>query len=253
MATIDLGKIKQVFRGTYNNSTAYVPDDLVVFTDTGVTSTYICTTATTGNNPSSGGTAHANWAYLAKGVVDPIPSQSGHAGKALKTNGSALSWGTAGGVLQVKSASLTTPQTISSSSHVDITGCSVTITPSSSSNKILVLTSVAFGIPQGSHGGFRVVRDGNPIDGGTSVGSRNEALGFFYGYNHNEYDMEKYGSNFLDAPGDTSAHTYKLQGMTALNTNYTLYINRQANDTNNAERGRGATTITVMEIAGGVL
>ena len=30
--------------------------------------------------------------------------------------------------------------------------------------------------------------------------------------------MEKYGSNFLDAPGDTSAHTYKLQGMTALNT-----------------------------------
>ena len=253
MATIDLGKIKQVFRGTYNNATAYVPDDLVVFTDTGITSTYICTTASTGNNPSSGGTAHANWAYLAKGVADPIPSQSGNSGKFLTTNGSALSFGNAGGVLQVKSASLTTPQTISSSSHVDITGCSVTITPSSSSNKILVLTSVAFGIPQGSHGGFRVVRDGNPIDGGTSVGSRNEALGFFYGYNHNEYDMEKYGSNFLDAPGDTSAHTYKLQGMTALNTNYTLYINRQANDTNNAERGRGATTITVMEIAGGVL
>ena len=47
MATIDLGKIKQVFRGTYDNSTAYVPDDLVVFTDGSVTSTYICTTATT--------------------------------------------------------------------------------------------------------------------------------------------------------------------------------------------------------------
>ena len=51
MATIDLGKIKQVFRGTYNNATAYVPDDLVVFTDGSVTSTYICTTASTGNNP----------------------------------------------------------------------------------------------------------------------------------------------------------------------------------------------------------
>ena len=38
MATIDLGKIKQVFRGTYDNSTAYVPDDLVVFTDGSVTS-----------------------------------------------------------------------------------------------------------------------------------------------------------------------------------------------------------------------
>ena len=93
MATIDLGKIKQVFRGTYNNATAYVPDDLVVFTDTNITSTYICTTASTGNNPSSGGTAPANWAYVAKGVADPIPSQSGQSGKFLTTNGSALSFG----------------------------------------------------------------------------------------------------------------------------------------------------------------
>ena len=93
MATIDLGKIKQVFRGTYNNATAYAVDDLVVFTDTGITSTYICTTASTGNNPSSGGTAHANWAYVAKGVADPIPSQSGQSGKFLTTNGSALSFG----------------------------------------------------------------------------------------------------------------------------------------------------------------
>ena len=92
MATIDLGKIKQVFRGTYNNATAYVPDDLVTFTDNNITSTYICTTASTGNNPSSGGTAHANWAYIAKGVTDPIPSQSGQSGKFLKTNGSVLSF-----------------------------------------------------------------------------------------------------------------------------------------------------------------
>ena len=35
MATIDLGKIKLVWRGTYNNSTAYVVDDLVAFTDNG--------------------------------------------------------------------------------------------------------------------------------------------------------------------------------------------------------------------------
>ena len=67
MATIDLGKIKLVFRGTYNASTAYTPDDLVAYTDSGILSTYICTTATTGNAPSSGGTAHSSWAYLAQG------------------------------------------------------------------------------------------------------------------------------------------------------------------------------------------
>ena len=96
MATIDLGKIKQVWRGTYNNSTAYTVDDLVEFTDSGITSTYICVANSTGNNPSSSGTAHASWNYVAKGVADPIPSQSGNAGKALITNGTTASWGSGG-------------------------------------------------------------------------------------------------------------------------------------------------------------
>ena len=96
MATIDLGKIKQVWRGTYNNSTAYVVDDLVAYTDSNITSTYICVANSTGNAPSSGGTAHASWNYVAKGVVDPIPSQSGNSGKFLKTDGSSLSFDAAG-------------------------------------------------------------------------------------------------------------------------------------------------------------
>ena len=94
MATIDLGKIKQVWRGTYNNSTAYVVDDLVEYTDSGITSTYICVTNSTGNAPSSSGTAHASWNYVAKGVTDPVPSQSGNSGKFLTTNGSSASWAT---------------------------------------------------------------------------------------------------------------------------------------------------------------
>ena len=79
MATIDIGKIKQVWRGTYNNGTAYVVDDLVSFTDSGVTSTYICVTNSTGNAPSTGGSAHASWNYVAKGVAIPVPlnTQSG--------------------------------------------------------------------------------------------------------------------------------------------------------------------------------
>ena len=96
MATIQLGKIKQVWRGTYNNGTAYTVDDLVEYTDSGITSTYICVANSTGNAPSSSGTAHASWNYVAKGVADPIPSQSGNAGKALITNGSTVSWGSGG-------------------------------------------------------------------------------------------------------------------------------------------------------------
>jgi len=98
MATIDLGKIKQVWRGTYNNGTAYVVDDLVAYTDTvgGLqnTSTYIAVANTTGNAPASGGSIHASWNLVAQGVPDRIPSQSGQAGKFLTTNGSAVSFGT---------------------------------------------------------------------------------------------------------------------------------------------------------------
>ena len=103
MATIDLGKIKQVWRGTYNNSTAYVVDDLVAYTDSNITSTYICVANSTGNAPSSSGTAHASWNYVAKGVADPIPSQSGNSGKVLKTDGSSISWGTGGGLALIAS------------------------------------------------------------------------------------------------------------------------------------------------------
>ena len=67
MATIDLGRIKQVWRGTYAGGTAYVPDDVVSYADGAVTSSYICVANTTGNAPSSGGTLHASWAYMAKG------------------------------------------------------------------------------------------------------------------------------------------------------------------------------------------
>ena len=94
MATIDLGKIKQVWRGTYNNSTAYTVDDLVAYTDTvsgnPKLSSYICVTNSTGNAPASGGTVHSSWNLVADGAIDPIPSQSGEGGKFLKTNGTNL-------------------------------------------------------------------------------------------------------------------------------------------------------------------
>ena len=67
MATIDLGKVKLVWRGTYSGSFNYVPDDVVYYVDSSVGSSYICVANSTGNAPSSGGSLHASWNYLAKG------------------------------------------------------------------------------------------------------------------------------------------------------------------------------------------
>ena len=162
MATIDLGKIKQVFRGTYDNSTAYVPDDLVVFTDGSVTSTYICTTASTGNNPSSGGTAHANWSFIAKGqATSPTTTRGdlivrgasaderlaiGTAGQALKVNGAAngFEFGTAGGIVGFKHLRNTNTSTVNSSSFQTL--FSIQYTPQDgANNKIYVMASGTMG------------------------------------------------------------------------------------------------------------
>tara|TARA_Y100001963_G_scaffold144594_1_gene216910 strand:- start:264 stop:1145 length:882 start_codon:yes stop_codon:yes gene_type:complete len=131
MATIDLGKIKLVWRGSYAGGTDYTVDDVVQHTDSGLTSSFICTTNSTGNAPSTGGSVHGSWAYLAKGgtagtdVGTTITTQGdllyrdgsglqrlakGTAGQALKMNtaANAPEWGTdTGGLVLLSRQSIT--------------------------------------------------------------------------------------------------------------------------------------------------
>jgi len=130
MATIDLGKVKLVWRGTYSGSFNYVPDDVVYYMDGSVGSSYMCVANTTGNAPSSGGTLHASWEYLAKGqAVSPTTTQGdlivrgasaderlaiGAAGKALKVNASAngLEYGEAGKIIHVTQSTYSTRESL---------------------------------------------------------------------------------------------------------------------------------------------
>ena len=66
--TIDVGKIKIKWRGTYDPATAYEIDDAVSFYDGATTSAYICIANTTGNAPSNNNVLHASWNYLARGT-----------------------------------------------------------------------------------------------------------------------------------------------------------------------------------------
>ena len=107
MATIDLGKIKLVWRGTYAGGTAYTVDDVVQHTDGGVTSSFICTTNSTGNAPSTGGSVHGSWAYLAKGHADTVSTTLSTQGDLLYRDGSGLqrlAKGTAAQVLKMNTA-----------------------------------------------------------------------------------------------------------------------------------------------------
>ena len=62
MATVNLGRIKPVFRGAFNNSTAYVIDDIV----TSGNETFIAIAATQGNATSNG----SFWTKLAAKGTD---------------------------------------------------------------------------------------------------------------------------------------------------------------------------------------
>ena len=147
MATVQLGKIKQVWRGTYNSSNTYAVDDLVAYTDSGITSTYIAIAASSSSNqqvPSTSGTATANyWEYVAKGVTDPIPTQSSStAGKVLKSDGTNLSFDTAGKILQIKKNAFA-PGTVTGTGNTfhDVTAGNINITPVAAGSKfILTLT-----------------------------------------------------------------------------------------------------------------
>jgi len=93
MATIDLGKIKPIWKGDWVTGTAYEKNDMVK----SGTNSYIATAAHTASADFA--TDSANWDTMAQGA--DIPSQTGNAGLALKTDGTNLSWGQAGGLVPV--------------------------------------------------------------------------------------------------------------------------------------------------------
>ena len=156
--------------------------------------------------------------------------------------------GSSGGVIQVKSATKTDGNfNTSSSSFVDVTGLSVTITPTRSDSKILIFATI-HGIGDSStQAYFRFMRDSTPICVGTSVGSRVAAtMGSLYEDQQN--DVNSCSQNFLDSPSTTSSVTYKIQARTQ--GNGTLYVNRSAGDADSVTSGRFTSTITVMEVSG---
>lgn len=92
MATIDLGRIKPVWQGTWAGSTAYEVEDIVRYGN----DSYICTTAHT-SDATTFSNDSANWETMAQGAS--IPAQTGNAGKALVTDGTNISWGNGGSLV----------------------------------------------------------------------------------------------------------------------------------------------------------
>jgi hypothetical protein len=149
-----------------------------------------------------------------------------------------------GKILQVISTTKTdaASQALTGSGNFfDISGMSVSITPSSSSNKVLVMTTVAVACNDADQNNFILLRrDSTDIAKGTAGGTTN---GSFYHRARNTFAPENISVHFLDSPSSTSTLTYKVRWSGENGDTY--FINRNTSNTNEGM----ISSITVMEVA----
>jgi hypothetical protein len=167
-------------------------------------------------------------------------------GATITNSGTATGFGK---LLQVVQSVATTAFSTTSSSLVDITGMSATITPSSASSKILITTIIPLndnnnlGYPR-----FVLLRDSTQINLGASAGSATrDSMAGTRNDTAATGTLEATTSCFLDSPNTTSAITYKWQ--TSVFSSRTAFFFVPAS-TGDANSHTVPGTITLMEIAG---
>lgn len=144
-------------------------------------------------------------------------------------------------ILQVVQTVKTDTFSTTSTTFVDVTGMSVTITPSSTSSLILVMVDAKIG----GVGFTKLQRGSTDIYVGDAAGSRIRCMAFSVPNSNGE---DPSGGIFLDSPNTTSPTTYKIQIRGEAGGN--CRVNRSDNDPDNTTSGnRVASSITVMEIA----
>ena len=169
-----------------------------------------------------------------------------------------------GHILQVKQAIFRGNYTFNDASYQDIIDLTLSITPSSTSNKILAKCVLCASANANQRFGVRIVRDGSmilpPIDyngqGGSSssgaqdgqaLGNRTLAHVFGDGGGSNIPTMPSV-IELLDSPNSTSSLTYKVQAFCEA-ASY-LYINNCQTWSDDATKFASVSTLTLMEIAG---
>jgi len=140
----------------------------------------------------------------------------------------------AGAVLQVVQGLLTTQVTTTTNNTFVTTGLLASITPTSSSSKILATVSgTGYTSASAVQGVFTLYRNSTNLS----------TYGFTLAYASGANLQAGITFSYLDSPATTSSTTYTLY-FTLSNSAGTVYFNSQS------AWGQGTSTITLMEIAG---
>lgn len=158
--------------------------------------------------------------------------------------GSLSATGSGGGkILQVVQATLTTTANVTGTTFGSVFTAS--ITPSASTSKVLVIVDLSVGQAASNFVNIRLTRSSSTLLQGDSAGSRTRVT--TQANPGGAGVMAAAGLNYLDSPASTSSLTYAIE--IASHTTGAVYLNRSGTDTDSAGFSRGASTITLLEVA----
>jgi len=177
-----------------------------------------------------------------------LPVADGSADTFLKTDGSGnLAFAAAGGgkILNVVSTiDKAQSFSVTGSNTAEYAALNTAITPSSSSNKILIMVSIAFGASGTDNGqyGFRLYDGSSVITDAYNTNASSDGQSAFLSLD-DQFDFIQTNFTYLYSPGTTSQTTIKVY--VKGDTNRTVYVNRWGTS---ASKG-GVSTMTLMEVA----
>ena len=159
-------------------------------------------------------------------------------------SGATLSASGLGKIGQVLSDTKTDTTSISSATFAQISGLTISITPSATSRKILCFAQLSIGYDSTTNY-LRLMRDTTSIFQSDTASNRPQAT---FGYNASgQYNMVTVPMVYLDSPSSTSAITYSIYWRS--DGSATSYLNRTVGDRDTANYDpRGTSSITVMEV-----
>ena len=150
--------------------------------------------------------------------------------------------GGGGGIIQVISTIKTNEfSTTNDDAFNDITGMTATITPTSTSSKVLVTACLVFNTTSNSNVIFKLLRGSTSIGDSTVTTDSPLALGISGG----KYESSRGNPTafqFLDSPSTTSATTYKVQEFHNAGT-------FRLNFLGGSSQFSGSSTLTLMEVS----
>lgn len=143
---------------------------------------------------------------------------------------------------------------------VDLTTLNISLTPTSTSSKILILTNIAMGAHQQSYGVMRLKR------GIGTTASLNSSYSFMSEMNsvpgtatqmgssiitsQNQWQIQNINFQWLDNPATTSAVNYTFNIRWEMDLAATFYLNRAYYQSNDYGATSAVSSVTLLEIAG---